>query len=188
VVFKMDNPIIELLHARRAGRSISREPLTEDIIVELIEAVRLTPSCNNNQPWRFLFLESGEALTKGQDALSRGNRAWAARAPLLIVGYSCRDDDCILSNDRAYHQFDLGMSAMNLMMAATYRGLTARPMAGFDPARIRQSFELDPDTQPLVMIAVGWPSDDESHLPDRYKGADKKPRQRKDASAIVRRL
>ncbi len=184
----MGNPIIELLHARKAGRSISREPLTEDIIAELIEAVRLTPSCYNNQPWRFLFLESPEALAKGHDALTSGNRVWASRAPLLIVGYSRRNDDCILPDGRTYHQFDLGMSAMNLMMAATHQGLMARPMAGFDSEKIRESCELDPDSQPLVMIAVGWPSDDESHLPDRYKGADKRPRQRKDASAIIRRL
>jgi nitroreductase len=184
----MNNSIIEILHARKATRSISQEPLPENIIVELIEAARLTPSCYNNQPWRFLFLESAEALAKGYDALSRGNRAWASRAPLLIVGYSRRDDDCILPDGRAYHEFDLGMSAMNLMMAATHQGLVARPMAGFDPEKIRHSFKLDPNAQPLVMIAVGLPLDDESHLSDRYKGIGEKPRQRKDASEIVQRL
>ena len=70
----MDNPILTLLNARKAGRSISSEPLPESVIAELIEAVRLTPSCFNNQPWRFLFLESPEALAKGQEALSGGNR------------------------------------------------------------------------------------------------------------------
>ena len=184
----MNNPIIELLRARKAGRSISREPLPENIITELIESVRLTPSCYNNQPWRFLFLESSEALAKGHDALTAGNRAWAARAPLLVIGYSRREDDCIIPDGRAYHEFDLGMSVMNMMLAATVRNLVARPMAGFNPGKIKELFKLSPDTQPLVMLAIGLPSDDESHLPDRYKGADKKPRERKEASEIIQRL
>jgi nitroreductase len=184
----MDNPILTLLNARKAGRSISSEPLPESVIAELIEAVRLTPSCFNNQPWRFLFLESPEALAKGQEALSGGNRAWAPRAPLLVVGYSRREDDCVSPDGRAYYQFDLGMSAMNLMLAATHHGLVARPMSGFEPEKIKERFELGADMQPLVMIAVGRPSDDESHLPERYKEMDKKPRQRKEAGEIVKRL
>jgi len=184
----MDNPILTLLNVRKAGRSISSEPLPESIIAELIEAVRLTPSCFNNQPWRFLFLESPAALAKGQEALSASNRVWASRAPLLVVGYSRREDDCVQPDGRVYHQFDLGMSAMNLMLAATHHGLVARPMAGFDPEKIKQLFELDAEAQPLVMIAIGRPSSDESHLPERYKDMDKRPRQRKTAAEIVTRL
>jgi len=184
----LDNPVLSLLHARKATRSISSEPLPESVILELIEAIRLTPSCSNKQPWRYLFLESSAALAKGQEALTEGNHVWASRAPLLVIGHSRREDDCLESYDRAYHSFDLGMSAMNLMLAATHHGLVARPMAGFDPERIKQLFELDANAQPLVMIAVGFPSDDESHLPDRYKEMNKRPRRRKEASEIVRRL
>ncbi|MFH1010120.1 MAG: nitroreductase family protein [bacterium] len=184
----MDNPILSLLRARKATRAISQESLPENVIAELIEAVRLTPSCYNNQPWRFLFLESPDALAKGHEALSSGNRVWASRAPLLVVGYSRRDDDCVLPDGRAYHEFDLGLSVMNLMLAATHHDLVARPMAGFEPEKIKQLFELDADAEPLVMIAIGRPSDDESHLPDRYKDMDKKPRQRKEVLEIVKRL
>lgn len=77
---------------------------------------------------------------------------------------------------------------MNLMLAATHHGLVARPMSGFEPEKIKERFELGADMQPLVMIAVGRPSDDESHLPERYKEMDKKPRQRKEAGEIVKRL
>jgi nitroreductase len=184
----MDNPVLLLLHARRATRAISQEPLPESMVAELMEAVRLTPSCFNNQPWRYLFLESSEALAKGHEVLSTGNRTWATRAPLLIVGYSRREDDCLPSDGRVYHQFDLGMSAMNLMLAATHHGLVARPMSGFNPEKVRQLFGLDASQEPLVMIAVGRQSSDESYLPERYKDRDKRPRERKEVEEIIRRL
>ena len=184
----MDNPIISILQARKATRSISDKPLPENVIADLIEAVRLTPSCFNNQPWKYLFLETNEPLEKGRQALSKGNFAWASRAPLLVVGYAKRDHDCVLPDGRAYYQFDLGMSAMNLMLCATHYGLVARPMAGYDPSKIIELFDLEETDEPLIMVAIGYPSDDENHLPDRYKGVGEKPRTRKDVEDIAIRL
>ncbi|MDP8257012.1 MAG: nitroreductase family protein [Candidatus Alcyoniella australis] len=184
----MGNKVVELLNSRFAGRSITSEPLEKAIVAELIQAARLTPSCFNNQPWRFLFLQSADAIAKGTEALSAGNKPWAGRAPLLIVGYTRATDDCQLPDGREYHQFDLGMSVMNILLAATHHGLAARPMAGFDPAKIKQLFKLEEDCQPLVMISVGHTSTDESHLPKHYLGKAHSPRERKDADEIVTKL
>ncbi|HUU03735.1 MAG TPA: nitroreductase family protein [Myxococcota bacterium] len=184
----MNNAIIEFLKARHATRSISPEPLDDDTLDGLIEALRLTPSCFNNQPWRFQFLLSDKARSKGAEALADGNRPWASRAPLLVIGYTRKEDDCVLPDGRAYHQFDLGMAVMNLVLAATEQGLVARPMAGFDPGKAREFFGLKLDQEPLVMLAIGKPALDEDHLPDHVKGLAKKPRERKPASEIVARL
>jgi len=184
----MENSVLKLLNARWAGRAISSEPLPEKIILELIEAARLTPSCSNKQPWRFLFLESEEAKAKGIEVFYPGNRVWASRAPLIVIGYSKAADDCLMDNDRKYHQFDLGMAAMNLMLSATFHNLVARPMAGFDPVKIKEQFSLEPEDEPLVMIAIGRLSEDESHLPDHLKGKNTMPRERMEASKICKRL
>jgi nitroreductase len=180
----MSNPVIELLEARRATRSILSDPLPEDVIDDLVESARLTPSCRNKQPWNYLFLASSEALEKGRRALAEGN-SWAARAPLLVVAHTREKDGCRIRDGRAYHQFDLGMSVMNVMLAATAHDLTARPMAGFDPGLLRELFDLPPDSQPLVMLAIGRPGDDNAdHLPDHFKGIEG-TRTRADASEIA---
>jgi nitroreductase len=184
----MDNPILDILGARKAGRSISGERLPDEVVQDLMEAIRMTPSCFNKQPWRYLFLESEDGLAKGHQILSKGNLPWASRAPLLVIAYAKRGDDCELPDGRAYYQFDVGMSAMDMMLCATHHGLVARPMAGWDSAKVKELFGLEAEDEPIVVIAVGKPSDDESHLADHYKGLDKKPRVRKDVSEIVRRL
>ena len=179
--------IVKLLENRHATRSIDPEPLSEESIGELIEAARLAPSCFNNQPWRYLFLLSEKSRVKGREVLTGGNRDWAGRAPLLVIAHTRQEDDCAMP-DRAYHQFDLGLSVMNIMLAATEQGLVARPMAGFNPQKAREAFGLGDDVEPLVMLAIGKPSTDEDHLPDRYKGIADKPRERKQAVEIVERL
>lgn len=184
----MANPVLTLLNDRHASRAVDTRPLSEEQTADLAEAIRLTPSCFNNQPWRYLFLTSAEALERGRQALTGGNRAWATRAPLLLVGYTRREDDCVLDDGRVYHQFDLGLSAMNLMLAATGHGLIARPMAGFDPTVLRRSFDLGAENEPLIMIAVGYKADDESYLPERYRAREREPRTRKAVNEIIKYL
>jgi len=184
----MKNQVVELLQERHATRAIDPKPLPEKVVSELIEAVRLTPSCFNNQPWRFLFFQTAEARAAATQVLSGGNKPWAGRAPLLALGYARAADDCVLPDGRKYFQFDVGMAAMNLMLAATARGLVARPMAGFDPAKAKEAFQLPEDAEPLIMLAVGLPSNDESGLPDHAKGKGALPRERKPATEIVKQI
>ncbi len=180
--------VVKLLNARGASRAIETRKIPRKIVRDMIEAARLAPSCFNNQPWRFLFLEGHDALVKGREALSEGNRLWASRAPLLIVAHSRRQDDCLPKDGRQYHEFDLGLACANLMLAATEHGLTCRPMAGFDPAALREAFHLAEDEKPLIMFAVGYESADESFLPEAKRGLGKLPRARKAAGEIVKRL
>jgi nitroreductase len=182
------NVIIAFLEERYATRAIESDALPAEAIDEIAEAVRLTPSCMNNQPWRFLFLLSDEARAKGHECLTKSNRQWAERAPLLVFGYSAEEDDCRNPDGRVYHQFDLGMATMNLMMAATSRRLVARPMAGFDAAKLKAAFELPENARPLVAVAVGYPSDDDSHVPEYARAKTKLPRERKPVDKVVKRL
>jgi len=184
----MESVITKTLRQRLATRAIKRDVLPEEFVDDLIEAARLTPSCFNNQPWRYLFIAGQAAHAEASEAFSGGNKPWASRAPLLIVGYTREADDCVLKDGRVYHQFDLGLATMNIMLAATAHGLVARPMAGFDPVKIKTAFGLDEDERPLVMMAVGYPSDDTQHLPEHVRTKHLTPRERKPAEEIVRRL
>ncbi len=184
----MNNQLISLLEERKATRAIAETALEESVILELAEAIRLTPSCYNKQPWRFLFLQSEEGLKKGRETLTGGNRDWASRAPLLVVGYSRPEDDCSMSDGRKYHQFSMGMASMNLMLAATQLGLVARPMAGFDPVLLMDKFEIEYKYIPIIMVAVGYPDDDESHVPESYRGTENIPRSRYPVEKIIQFL
>ena len=184
----MKSNTVTVLEKRFASRAISAEKLSEETVADIAEAARLTPSCYNKQPWRFLFLESDGARAKAAEILVPQNLVWAGRAPLIIIGYTTAADDCVLPDGREYHQFDLGMSVMNILMAATEHALVARPMAGFNPDKARELFGLRPEDMPMIAIAVGKKSEDESHLPGFYKNLDSKPRERKPVAEVVKRL
>lgn len=150
--------LFNLLKARKASRAISSEKLDESTIQKLMETTQLSASCFNNQPWRFLFLTDDDALTKGREALSRGN-SWAKQAPLLVFGFSKAELDCETGDGRKYFLFDLGMATQLLILQATELNLIARPMAGFSPEIVLRNFDVPDNLNPHVALAIGYEGD-----------------------------
>ena len=83
----------DAINQRRAYRSLEHVEITEELVRDLAESAQLSPSCFNNQPWRYVFVDSNEMLSKMHEALSGGN-AWAKSAPLIIAVFSKLDFDC----------------------------------------------------------------------------------------------
>ena len=147
----METQLLDLLRSRKATRAIADRSVEPEKVEALLEAARLSASCFNNQPWRFLVLTEPGALGKGREALSGGNY-WAKTAPVLIYGYSKPDLDCQIPGGRDYFLFDLGMAVQNILLQATELDLVARPMAGFSPKKVREGFGLPDEYRVTVAI------------------------------------
>ena len=75
--------ITTLLQQRTSVRKFQKRPVPEEVIQEMLEAARLSPSGGNEQPWAFGVITD---CTKIQQIskLAHGQK-WIASAPLLIV-------------------------------------------------------------------------------------------------------
>jgi len=179
----LDTCVLDLLHQRKATRALSDRPVESEKLMTILEAARLSASCSNNQPWRFLVLTEPEALEKGRTALSRGNY-WAKAAPVLIFGFSKPDLDCVIADVRRYFQFDLGMAVQNILLQAAELGLVARPMAGFRPSKVRQVFGIPEEYHVMVAIAIGYEGDIAT-LSEKHQEISRASRKRKPLSDMV---
>ena len=63
----------QAISIRRAYRSLDHVDITSDLIKDLAESAQLAPSCNNNQPWRYVFVHDSEMLKKLHAAFDKGN-------------------------------------------------------------------------------------------------------------------
>ena len=50
----------EVVNKRRSVRAFNSEPVSKEIILELLEAANMAPSATNSQPWSFLVLEKND--------------------------------------------------------------------------------------------------------------------------------
>jgi nitroreductase len=87
--------------------------------------------------------------------LAPGNATWAKAAPMIVAVWSQVDLDCRTPDGRDYYQFDTGMASAFLMLAATARGLTAHPVAGFDPKAAHEVLGLPQGAEVITLILMG---------------------------------
>jgi nitroreductase len=143
---------------RRAYRSLESVEITEAMICEVMDDVRLAPSCFNNQPWRFVFVFEGAALAAMKTALNKGN-AWAQSASMIVAVASRRDLDCVIPakdyQEREYFLFDAGMAAAYLILRLTERGLVAHPIAGYSEQTAKQAIGMPDDMKLITLVIVG---------------------------------
>jgi nitroreductase len=175
--------VSDAIEHRRARRVMAPRPIDEDDVVRLVEAGRLSASCFNNQPWRFVSC-SGESLDAVKAALPRGN-AWATMAPLVIAVAARSSDDCELSHRRDYYLFDCGLAVGQMLLRATELGFIAHPIAGYDPPKVRAALGIPDDHVVITLIVCGYQGTDDSLLSDKQKASEAERPERKPLGVIA---
>ena len=75
--------ITQLLRSRSSARRFEDRPVPDDVLAEILEAGRLSPSGGNEQPWAFGVVTEPALIAQIAEA-ARG-QTWIAKAPLLVV-------------------------------------------------------------------------------------------------------
>lgn len=153
-------PIAAAMAERWSPRALdASSSVSPEQVRALLEAARWAPSFGNTQPARYLV---GMRGTPSFDAilatLNSGNRAWAHRASLLLIGVM------VTTNEKGpvpYAEYGLGLASENLVLQAVELGLVAHQMAGFSASEVSAAFGLPDDAVPKVAIAVGSAADAE---------------------------
>ncbi len=163
--------VAEAIRARRAKRALSDRPIEDEKVAALVEAVRLAPSCFNNQPWRIVVCKGAEALASVKATLSKGN-VWATRAPVIMIVAAKPPDDCQLSDKRDYFLFSTGLGIGQLVLRATELGLVAHPIAGYDPLKAKAAFGIPDEFVIITLVIVGYGGGDDALLSAKQRESE----------------
>ncbi len=139
---------------RRAYRSFEPVSITKQLVADLAECAQLAPSCFNNQPWRYVFVYDPDALKKMHGTLSKGNE-WAMSASMIIAVLSKKEMSCVMKDGREYFAYDTGTATGFIILRATEMGLVAHPIAGYDPAKVREALNVPADMSVVTLVIVG---------------------------------
>lgn len=174
-------PIHDLLASRwsprayDASKSVSRAQITA-----LLEAGRWAPSCNGDEPWRYLVWDRSrdpQGWQRAFDCLSESNQKWVKNVPLLML--SCAGS-VFAHNGKPnrWTQHDTGMASLSIALQAVALGLIAHQMGGFDADKARAAFGIPAGYTPMSMIAVGYQAEPDV-LDEETKAKELRPRARK---------
>jgi nitroreductase len=178
-----DRVLTAVLH-RWSPRAFADKPVSDADLKAIFEAVRWTASSSNEQPWRFIVGRQGsETYNKIFGSLMEGNRIWAEKAPVLILGVTNGLTQRNTTNGAA--MYDLGQASAMLVLQATELGLSTHQMGGYDREKARAVFGIPEQYQMGIAIALGYQGEPELLPAERLQQMETSPRSRKDLSEFV---
>ncbi len=173
-----------LIEKRWSPVAFSNEPIEDEKINSLFEALRWAPSSFNEQPWRIIYAvqKDKEEFDRLSSLLTEGN-SWAKNAYILILVCSIPKFSYNAKPNRHY-AYDSGAAMENLFLQAVSMDLMAHEMEGFDREKAHQILGVPNDIEPITMMAVGYHGDTET-LSEKLKERESSPRSRKPFSEII---
>ncbi|MEP7293124.1 MAG: nitroreductase family protein [Chloroflexota bacterium] len=142
--------VLQAVKSKHAVRQFSDQPVSDDIIRQILDAGRRSQSSKNTQPWAFICIRDRERLI----ALSKtgtyaGHLAGAAFA-VVLVGMEHSD----------WNSFDLGQASSYLQLAAWGLGVGSCIATLHDEAAAREVLGLPAETGLFLALSFGYPAAD----------------------------
>ena len=127
----------------------------------ILEAVRLSPSACNGQPYHLTVCRGDAARAVAKATMGMGMNKFAADAPILIViseepyVKSAALGAKVKGND--YRSIDIGIAAAYLTAEAAAQGLGTCILGWLDDAKIREICHLSRPVR--LVVTLGYPAD-----------------------------
>ena len=177
-------PVIDLIKNRWSARAFSDQNLSEEHLLTLVEAASWAPSSINEQPWRYRYgLKGTVAFDQMWECLLIGNQPWAKNAAALVL-CTAKKTFAKNGNPNRHALHDTGMANAFLMLQATQMGIYGHIMAGYDPAKLRETFQLSEDEEDVCIIALGFLGSPEQ-LDEPFRTREVTPRSRRAVEDFV---
>ena len=160
--------LIEGIKGRRSVRKFEDKKIPHELIEQIVDAARFSPSWKNTQCVRYLVVEDPEKIKKiaTEDCMLKFpfNVKTAGRAAAIVLlctkkGISGFEKDGSFSTPKGDHwqSFDAGAAAEAFCLAAYAHGVGTVIMGIFDEAKLREAVPVPSDEEIAALIPMGFP-------------------------------
>jgi nitroreductase len=133
----------DVVQTRRAIRKYKKDGVSEEKLQKLYEAIRLAPSGNNHQPYKFIFVKD-EAKRK-EIASKACHQEFLYDAPVLMI--ACCEEG---------RSFDAAIAVENMVLAATNEGLGTCWVGWFERDVVSQILDMPEGMEPCILVPIGY--------------------------------
>jgi nitroreductase len=147
---------VELAKKRYSCRLYKNEKVSDDKLLDLLEAARIAPSAVNYQPWHFIVITEKHLLEKIYEAY---NRDWFKTAPVVIVICGDKAKAWKRKDGKNHCDIDIAIATDHITLKATEMGLATCWVCNFDTQKVSELLALPPQIEPIVLLPLGYPND-----------------------------
>ena len=153
-------------------RSYKEEPVSKDLILDLIKAAETAPSAGNLRARKYVVVTNTQM--RKTLAVAAYGQSQVETAPLLVVICADVPRSSRRYGDRGslYSIQDAAAATMCLLLAAYDLSLGACWNGAFDDQIVRDALNLAKDVLPVAILSIGWPAESPRAPParDLYEG------------------
>jgi nitroreductase len=155
--------ILKIIHERRSIRKYKKDNVPDEIITEILEAARWSPSWANTQVCRYIVVKNPSVKIKLSDALSSTNPARDAimDAPVVIClfakkGVSGFRKDGPATSKGDWLMFDAGIAMEHIVLASWNFGLGTVHVGSFDADKAQTALKIPEEFSLVEMTPLGY--------------------------------
>jgi nitroreductase len=154
--------LIDVILTRRSIRRYEDKEIPKDVLDQIVEAGRQSPSAVNKQPYRFVVVTRSEIKKEMKAIFSR----FLEKAPVVIVG--CANTKSRLTGKWAV--VDTTIALQNMVVAAWSLGIGSCWIGSFNEQKTKQTLKIPENWKVVALIALGYPA--ETPKPRKKKPTD----------------
>lgn len=157
----------KLVQQRQSVRKYSNKPVEKEKIEKLINAVHMSPSACNSQPWKLIIVDDPEL--KNKVAKATFNKAisfnkFAEQAPVIAVLVVEKAKPIAqiggLIKDQQYPEYDIGIAAAHFCLQAAELELGTCMIGWFNKKKIQELLNIPKKRKIGLVITLGYPTED----------------------------
>jgi len=156
--------VFKIIRKRRSIRLYEKKPVEKEKLNRILEAVRLAPSADNKQPWRFIVVTDDKVKEKLRAAY---DEEWFITAPVIIIGCAVPKEAWVRMDGQEYWMVDVAIAMQNMILTATELGLGTCWIADFDEEATRKALKLPSNTRVVAMTPLGYPAEEKRPVRNR---------------------
>ncbi len=182
-----DHPVEDVIADRFSPYAFEPRPVERAKLLSCLEAARWAASSFNEQSWSFIVAEREDEAQFAAllGCLMEANQGWAQHAGVLMLTVAGKNFSRNNKPNRVA-EHDVGLAVANLTVQATALDLHVHEMAGINPAKARQTYNIPEDHDPVTALALGYAGTPASPGVDTaILERDGSPRQRKPLGEFV---
>ena len=157
----------ECIKGRRSIRAFTQDPISHELIADIVETASYAPSWKHTQIVRYIAVEGElkDKIAACTSAYARNGEIIAA-APMVIAvtiikGRSGFERDGSFSTHRGegWQMFDAGVASEAFCLAAYEKGLGTVIMGIFDDDKVAELLDIPEGRDVVALIPVGYPAE-----------------------------
>lgn len=143
----------KVIQNRRSIRGYRPDPVPDESLARIAEAVYLAPSAHNNQPYKFMFIRNMKMRDK---ICGVYQQPWLRSAPVIVVALGDEEQAWRRLEGDSILGVDIGIAMEHLQLAAFAEGLASCWICSFPRTAMKYAAGVTGSWTPVAIAPLGY--------------------------------